>query len=308
MKKALYNLLEGEDRQHRPQQIFDFALITLILANVMAVVLSTVESIQLQYGRQFYLFELFSVTVFTAELILRFWVADMDADGNSGVSRLKFWKSKCTVIDIIAVLPFYLSVFINVDLRLLRLLRLLRVFRISPYFRSLALLESVLKQEFRPILSALMVIFILMFFVAGGIYLLERESQPDSFGDMPSALWWVVVTLSTVGYGDAVPVTLFGKVLGAVIMILGVGMVALPAGMLASRFSEVMHRKQNLFRGLVEDSISHNSGDIDEVYIEQQRQLLFISKGEARSIIDDSIEASKRKLRFCPACGGKLPE
>ncbi len=115
-------------------------------------------------------------------------------------------------------------------------------FESVPFFHSLALLGSVIKQEYRPMLSALAVIAILMLFAAAGIYLLEREGQPETFGDLPSALWWVVVTLSTVGYGDAVPLTWLGRGLGAVIMILGIGMVVLPAGMLASRFSEVMHR------------------------------------------------------------------
>ncbi len=307
LKKTLYNLLESQDRQAASQQFFDTALITLILLNVLAVVLSTVQSVYQSYEQAFYLFELISVGIFTLELLLRLWISDIDGEGNSGHSRLQFWKSRCTVMDIIAIAPFYLSVLIAVDLRLLRLLRLIRVFRISPYFRSLALLESVIKQEFRPILSALMVIFVLMFFVAGGIYLLERESQPESFGDMPSALWWVVVTLSTVGYGDAVPVTWMGKILGAVIMILGIGMVALPAGMLASRFSEVMHRKQNIFRRIVEDSIEYGNGDIDEVLVEENRREMFISKSEASSIIADSLEASRRKLSYCPSCGGKLP-
>ena len=155
-------------------------------------------------------------------------------------------------------------------------------------------------------LSALAVIAVLMLFAAAGIYLLERGGQPETFGDLPSALWWVVVTLSTVGYGDAVPATGLGRILGAAIMILGIGMVALPAGMLASRFSQVMHRQQDLFRRFVEDSIEAEGG-LSEELVEQRRQELFISRGEAKSVIANCIEESQRQTNFCPNCGSKLP-
>ena len=146
----------------------------------------------------------------------------------------------------------------------------------------------------------------LMLFAAAGIYLLEREGQPETFGDLPSSLWWVAVTLSTVGYGDAVPLTWLGRGLGAMIMILGIGTVALPAGMLASRFSELIHRQQDLFRRFVEESIEAH-GSISEELVEQRRQELFISRGEAKSIIAICIEESQRTINYCPSCGKKLP-
>lgn len=136
--------------------------------------------------------------------------------------------------------------------------------------------------------------------------LLERDVQPEAFGDLPSALWWVVVTLSTVGYGDAVPGTGLGRVMGAVIMILGVGMVALPAGMLASRFSQVTHRQQDLFRRFVEEGIEVDGG-VSEELVEQRRQELFISHSEAKSVIANCIEESQRAIKYCPNCGTKLP-
>jgi len=305
-KTTVYNILEGIPRTTRAQKVFDIALISLILGNVLAVILGTVKSIGTEYESLFFGFEILSVSVFTVELLLRFWVSDLSPDGTTSQARWRFLTSPYTLTDILAILPFYLGSLLNMDLRLLRLLRLFRLFRISPYFHSLALLGSVLKQEYRPMLSALSVIAILMLFAAGGIYLLEREGQPETFGDLPSALWWVVVTLSTVGYGDAVPLTALGRVLGAAIMILGVGMVALPAGMLASRFSQVMHRQQDIFRSFVEESIAAD-GSVAEQRMEQLRQELFISSGEAKSIIANSIEESKRVIKYCPSCGSKLP-
>lgn len=306
LKASLFYLLEALPRKSYAQYSVDTFLVVLILANVLAVILSSVESLSEQYGGFFYAFEVFSVAVFTLELLARLWVYKLTLDTTSNNSYWQFWKNPFIIIDVIAIAPFYLSFLIVVDLRLLRLLRLFRVFKISPYFQSLRLLGSVIRQEFRPMISAFAVILIMMLFAAAGIYLLEREGQPDAFGDLPSALWWVVVTLSTVGYGDVIPLTVLGRILGAVIMMLGIGMVALPAGMLASRFSEVMHRQQDLFRQFVEGEIKVH-GKVEEGLLEMRREELFIGRGEARSIIDDSIDKSKRQLNFCPSCGEKLP-
>lgn len=144
-------------------------------------------------------------------------------------------------------------------------------------------------------LSALAVIAILMLFAAAGIYLLEREGQPETFGDLPSALWWVVVTLSTVGYGDAVPATGLGRMLGAAIMMLGIGMVALPAGMLASRFSQVMHRQQDLFHRFVEESIEAEGG-ISEELVEQRRN--YSSAAVRRNPSSQTVSRSRSGRRI----------
>lgn len=305
-KPTVYALLEGVPRQARAQRIFDAILISLILGNVLAVILGTVKSIGSDYESVFFGFEILSVSIFSLELLLRFWVSDLSPDGPARQPRWRFLTNPYNLADILAILPFYLGFLFNMDLRLLRLLRLFRLFRISPYFHSLALLGSVIKQEYRPMVSALSVIAILMLFAAGGIYLLERESQPETFGDLPSALWWVVVTLSTVGYGDAVPGSALGRMLGAAIMILGIGMVALPAGMLASRFPQVMHRQQDLFHRFVEESFEAEGG-VSEELAEQYRQELFLSRGEAKAIIANCIEESQRQANFCPNCGSKLP-
>lgn len=306
LKASLFSLLEDLPRKSNAQHAVDTFLVILILANVLAVILDSVQSLSEQYSVFFQAFETFSVSIFTLELLARLWVYKLTLEPNSNRSYWKFWQNPFIIIDIIALVPFYLSFWFALDLRLLRLLRLFRVFKISPYFQSLRLLGSVIRQEFRPMLSAFAVILILMLFAAAGIYLLESEGQPDTFGDLPSALWWVVVTLSTVGYGDAVPMTVLGRILGAVIMMLGIGMVALPAGMLASRFSDVMHRQQNLFREFVEHEIKAH-GEVREEIFEIRRQELHISHGEANSIVDNIVDESKRQLNFCPSCGEKLP-
>ncbi len=306
IKVSVFNLLEALPRKSHAQHLVDGFLTILILVNVLAVILSSVQSLSEQYGSIFYAIEVFSALVFTLELLARLWVYKLTLKPESNQSYWKFWLNPFIIIDVIALLPFYLSFWFVADLRLLRLLRLFRVFKSSPYFQSLRLLGSVIQQEFRPMLSAFAVILVLMLFSAAGIHLLEHEGQPDTFGDLPSSLWWVVVTLSTVGYGDAVPLTGLGRILGAVIMMLGIGMVALPAGMLASRFSEVMHRQQDLFRQFAEHEIKSHGKVADDV-LEIRRQELLLSRGEARSIVAESLKKSKKQLNFCPNCGEKLP-
>lgn len=303
-KQQVHLVLESMPRNTLAMKLFDTFMVILIVLNVIAVIIGSVQSIEDRYGFALFLFEVFSVAIFTIELMLRFWVTAKDK--NSGY-RKAFWKNPYNWIDIVSILPFYLSLILTVDLRLFRLLRLIRIIRVSRYFRSMSLLTSVMKQEIKPMLSALVMILVLMLFSASGIYWLEKDIQPETFGNLPAALWWVIVTLSTVGYGDAVPLTAMGKILGSVIMILGIGMVALPAGMLASRFSDMMHRQQEQFKIAVFKSLtSDDNNAFNNDYLEERRQTLFIGKPEAESIIELCIEEHNRQVNFCPNCGLKI--
>lgn len=305
IKQKTYQILEGAPRNTFAMKFFDTFMITLISLNIVAVIIGTVESIQTDYKLWLFLFEIFSVFVFTMELILRYWISHPPSE-----SRFKkeFWLNPYNWVDFISILPFYLSLIISVDLRLFRLLRLVRIIRLSRFFRSMTLLTAVIKQELKPMLSALVMILVLMLFSASGIYWLEKDVQPETFGNLPAALWWVVVTLSTVGYGDVVPITVMGKLLGAIVMILGIGMVALPAGMLASRFSDMIHRQQEKFKLVVLKQIQKSeNNELDKEYLEEVRQTLFIGKSEAESIIELCTEEQCIRVTYCPNCGLKLP-
>lgn len=305
-KQQIHLLLEGMPRNTTAMKLFDTLMISLIVLNVVSVIIGSVQSIEDNYGFGLFLFEVFSVAIFTIELIGRFWITHKD---NASGFRKDFWRSPYNWIDIISILPFYLSLILTVDLRLLRLLRLIRIIRVSRYFRSMSLLTSVIQQEAKPMLSALVMILILMLFSASGIHWLEKDIQPETFGNLPSSLWWVIVTLSTVGYGDAVPLTAAGKILGSVIMILGIGMVALPAGMLASRFSDMMHRQQEQFKlAVFQTLIADDKSPSNQVFLEEKRQSLFISKSEAALIIEVCFEEHNRQVNYCPNCGLKIPQ
>ena len=148
------------------------------------------------------------------------------------------------LIDLFAVLPFYFSWLVPMDLRVLRVLRLFRLLKLVRYSPALQTLGRVLADEYRALLGALLVILVLLLFASTGMYFLERGAQPDKFGSIPAAAWWALATLTTVGYGDIVPVTPLGKMLGGVVMLLGVGMIALPVAIIATGFNQELSRHQ----------------------------------------------------------------
>ncbi len=210
--------------------------------------LETVKSLEQRYASIFYGFELLSIIVFSVEYLLRLWVAPLNPKYENPITgRLRYMVSPMALIDLVAILPFYLPLAVTVDLRLLRLLRLFRMFRLfkmTRYVESLRTFHRVFvaKKEER-LITALM-IFLLLVFASSAMYFVENEAQPDKFPNIPETLWWGVVTLTTIGYGDVYPVTPVGKVIGGVIAFLGIGLFALPAGILASGFTEELRKRQ----------------------------------------------------------------
>src|SRR5690606_24464617 len=167
-------------------------------------------------------------------------------------------NSPSALIDIIAVAPAFLNFFVSNYLRFLRILRLFRILKLIRYFASLRILLVVISKEKGSFQAVLFILIIMIVTASSGIYLVENHAQPEEFESIPKAMWWAVVTLTTVGYGDVTPITNAGKILGAIITILGVGLAALPAGILATGLAnELSQRREELeqdFRGQLVDS------------------------------------------------------
>ena len=251
IRKRLWQILEKGNETDRASVYTDIFLITLIIFNIIAVILETVDSIYSAYSFYFIIFERSSTFIFLVEYILRVWVSIEDINKKNKISnfliRVKYIGSWPAIIDLLAVLSGLLPMIFEIDLRILRALRMLRLLKFSRYFKVMNLLLGVLKEERQSFLAAMFLLTIAMLIASTGIYIFEKDAQPDKFGSIPEAMWWAVATLTTVGYGDVTPITAMGKIFGALITIIGIGTVALPSGILASGFSDQLKRRKNTY-------------------------------------------------------------
>lgn len=248
LRRRIYELLEVAHPDDTASRVTDLFLFILIALNVIAVIVETVEDLAVQYAAVFLYFEVFSVAVFSVEYVLRLWTCVSDRRYAGSIrGRFRFAGSWHAVVDILAILPFYLPMILPIDLRVIRALRffrLLRFLKLSRYSESMQIFGRVLRSERSELLMALFVAGVLLVIGSSFLYLVENEAQPDVFSSIPAAMWWGVATLTTVGYGDVYPVTPIGRFLGAIVAIMGVGMFALPAGILASGFAREMSRER----------------------------------------------------------------
>lgn len=248
IKKKVFNVLNARLSGDAFGEKLDNFISTLILLNVLAIILASYNKINTYLGGFFTFFEIFSVIVFTIEYVLRIWTSNYLFPTESRLkSAIKFVFSPLGLIDFLAILPFYLPFFVKLDLRflrLLRLLRLLRILKLKRYSRSLKLVMSVLKETWSDMGATLFVSFILMLVASSLMYNIENEAQPEAFSNIGQAFWWAVATLTTVGYGDIYPITALGKLLSGIIALLGIGIVALPAGILSSAFMDKINKEK----------------------------------------------------------------
>lgn len=303
-------LLEPKADQSLLGKMIDSSLILLILLNVIAVIIATVPEIDAQYDQQFEWFNIFSVIIFSIEYALRVWTCvEFDFSSHSQTKkRLTYMVSPAALIDLIVILPFYVGLFLTVDLRVLRVLRLLRIFKLGRYSTAMQMLLQAFRQEYKVLIAAFSILLVMMVLAATGIYLIEHQVQPEKFGSIPSAMWWAMTTLTTVGYGDVVPITAWGKFFGGSITLLGMGMVALPAGILASSFSEQAHQRRETFRLKIKQALANGRVSAYEMReLEKLRDSLDIDKGEAELLFNLAHKSDTKPVAsLCPHCGKSL--
>jgi voltage-gated potassium channel len=248
LRRRVYLVLEGGPAHGVLGLVIEIFLIVLIIANVVAFTLASVPSIRHPYWFDLELFEFFSVAVFTIEYVLRLWVSIEDPlvrEKGRWKGRLSAAVKPVMVIDFLAVAPVYFTMFLPVlDLRFLRMVRLLRLMKIARYSPALSTLGRVLSAERRALFGTLLLIVCATVFAAAAMHAVEGESQPDKFGTIPSAMWWAITTLTTVGYGDEVPITLLGRIVAGCTMVMGLGILALPVGIVANGFMNTIHQRE----------------------------------------------------------------
>ncbi len=239
LKVRIFNLIRDDDENDLASNIFDASIIAIIVINIVFVILDTF-SLSSPYGTISLYVEIVSVLIFSIEYLLRLWTSDYRfSEMKPYKARFKYIFSFMALIDLMAILPFYIPFIIKVDLRVLRtfrLFRLLRLLKFNRYTKALSTIGIILKKKSSQLISSMFVIFILMIISSVLMYSVENQAQPDVFSNAFSGLWWSIATFTTVGYGDIYPITVVGKILSGTISILGIGLVAIPTGIIASGF------------------------------------------------------------------------
>ena len=227
----------------------DWFIMSLIAANVVAVALETVDPLYARHATFFYWFEIVSVAIFSIEYLARIWACTVQKGYQHPVyGRVEFARRPMLIVDLLAILPFILTggAYNSFIIRLLKLLRLLRVARVGRFSQAwVSLSDAIYGRRFELALSGA-VAFLIMLISSAFLYALEGDTQPDAFGSIPRALWWSVATLTTVGYGDVTPVTVMGRIFAGLTAIAGIGLIAMPTGILAAAFSEAMQNRKKL--------------------------------------------------------------
>lgn len=246
-KESFHHLLERGDLYQALSKTIDYFLISCILINVTCIVLETVPEFNRAFQKQFDYIEMFTVVVFSIEYLLRVWCCVVDPEYKHPVlGRLNYMRSPLAVVDLLAIVPFYIPFFFSLDITILAILRIFRLIRIVKLFRysqAMIIFIDVYRLKKNELKMIVLGILLVVIFSSAIVYYFEHEAQPDKFSSIPASMWWALVTLTTVGYGDVYPITVPGKIFASIIALMGIGMVALPSAILGSGFVTVMRRK-----------------------------------------------------------------
>lgn len=247
LRRRVWEVVEVARPGDRASRTFDITILSLIVLNLVAVIVGTVHGLEERWAAVFVPFEIFSVAVFGVEYLARLWSCVEDPRyAAPWAGRVRFALQPLILVDLAAILPAFLWM-LGIDLRALRALRLVRILRLAKavrYISALRLLRLVLLSRRAELLVAGGVTLLLLIVASSLMYAAEHRAQPEAFGSIPAAMWWAMETLTTVGYGDVYPITPVGRLLASLVAVLGIGLFALPAGILGSGFTEEIQRRR----------------------------------------------------------------
>ena len=290
VQQRILEILESGQKGDRTSRVCDTLIALLVIINIIAVTLESVSDFSTKYANHFYAIEFFSVVIFSIEYLTRLWASaakNATEDKIIGSSRLRYMLSFSGVVDLVSILPFYLqALFPGLDLRVLRTLRLLRIFKLSNYNTAIEDLFSAVYEERKSFIAALYLFVIAFVLTSSLIYYAENEVQPEKFASIPDAMYWSLITLTTVGYGDVSPVTWIGKVISVATALMGVSVVALLTGILANAFSNQIARRKMIFEDQIREALADGVVDAVEVRsLEQLRKDFGLSKQQADALM-----------------------
>ncbi len=295
VKRRIFEIINPAKDGDSYSKIFDLLIMSLIVLNVISICATTFDIDYEWLSIITESVEIVSVAVFTLEYALRLWTSDMlHPENGKFVAMLRYIFSFMAIVDLLSILPFYLPFFVTMNpgvLDTMRIIRLLRVFKLHRYTTALSSMHLVLKRKASQLTSSVSVILILTVITSIIIYNIESEAQPEVFQNAFSGFWWSVATFTTVGYGDIVPVTVAGKLFSSVIAFLGVGLIAVPTGIISAGFVELNNEKhQKELKKIVREQ-------------EQESEELIKFVMEHEQHFDNTVHGKKS---FCPYCGEKL--
>ena len=290
-QKRVFEIIEKGQADDRASRYCDLFLFALIVLNLLAVCLETIDSLYAQYRTVFTAIELVSVLIFSVEYALRLWACAAAPDGKhkgAAAKRIGYIFSFTGIIDLLAILPSIIPLLLGgVDLRWLRILRLMRLLKFSHYSSALEDLISAVRHESRSFAATLYLLVLALLISSSLIYVAEQDVQPEHFGSIPQAMWWTVVTLTTVGYGDIVPHTVTGKFIATLTALMGVCVVALLTGIVASGFSNQMSKKRNIMETEVRRALADGHITASErLEINKLSRELNLAEDDVKAIVD----------------------
>ena len=283
-RKRIFTIIQVGNLSDFPSRAYDFALVIAVAVNIFIAIFDTFQEAD-SYEKAIWVIECITVVFFAIDYLLRIWTADYLYENMSPArARLRFIFSWAGLVDLLSCVPF-LAASGGGALRMFRIIRILRVFRIHHYADPLRVIGDVIRKKQGQLLSSIFIVFILMIASSLMMYNLEHEAQPEAFANAFSGFWWAANTLLTVGYGDIVPVTLAGKICGTLLTFLGVGIVAIPTGILSAGFMEQVSivRENAVVEGVIRDT----------AFAEEERKA--------------DEEKAKEEYTYCPYCGKRLP-
>lgn len=270
--------------------IFDTFIVIWVIVSVLAVILESVHSIEYLLNLEFIILDAIAVSIFTLEYCLRMYCCVEEPGYQRAVSgRLKMAKSTSSIIDLLAIAPFFLEVFLHhlVDLRFMRVFRLLRLLKLSRYTGATQSLSKVIAREWPVMAASTFIMLLLVVMTASLGFLFEHEAQPDKFENIPQAIYWAVITLASVGYGDISPITPAGRAMTIVLSLIGIGIFAIPAAILSSAFTDQLKRDRDALVNTIYEMLADGHLDEKEIeYIRTESKRLHLSDEEIRLLID----------------------
>ena len=303
IKRIVFEVIQSSSdasgRDRVASRIFDCVIMTLIVFSVLSVFICTFPIPDWLF-RILIRIEFISILIFTVEYALRIWTANLLFPGLNPIrARIRYILSPMAIIDLVSILPVLLPILHTYNLvgfRVFRLVRLLRIFKLNRYSDALAAIGEVFRSKAQQMVASIFFVFIILILASLLIYYAEHDAQPDQFGNAFSGLWWAVATLTTVGYGDIYPITPLGRFLGAIIAILGIGMVAVPTSILSAGFMETLE-KQTSGKTEPEQEKDGKQGGMPPGKD---------SPGPGSCPHGDSADDTFEPPQYCPHCGKKL--